>query len=62
MSSLLKQIQTRSQAPELKQCDMMLRTGVSSQQYQCLESKGNPRFDTLELIAQGLNSKLLLIL
>ena len=40
---------------------MMLRISISRQQYQCLESKGNPRLDTLELIAKGLASKLLLI-
>ena len=34
---------------------------MSRQQYQRLESKGNPRLDTLELIANGLNSELLLV-
>lgn len=38
----------------------MLRVGVSRQQYQRLESKGNPRLDTLELIAKGLSSDLIL--
>lgn len=45
----------------LKQHDMMLRVGISRQQYQRLESKGNPRLETLELIAKGLKSELLLI-
>lgn len=40
---------------------MMLRVGMSRQQYQRLESKGNPRLDTLELVAKGLKSELLLI-
>ncbi len=40
---------------------MMLRIGVSRQQYQQLESKGNPRLNTLELISKGLNSELMLI-
>ena len=39
----------------------MLRIGVSRQQYQHLESKGNPRLNTLELIAKGLKSELMLI-
>ena len=39
----------------------MLRVGISRQQYQRLESKGNPRLGTLELIAKGLNSELMLI-
>ena len=45
----------------LKQHDMMSRIGISRQQYQHLESKGNPTLDTLELIAAGLNSELMLI-
>jgi len=31
------------------------------EQYQRLESKGNPRLDTLELVAKGLNSDIMLI-
>ena len=61
MSSILHQIKQRRLTLGLKQNDMMLRVGVSRQQYQRLESKGNPRLDTLELIAKGLNSELMLI-
>lgn len=61
MNSLLDQIKKRRIALALKQHDMMLRVGISRQQYQRLESKGNPRLDTLELIAKGLKSELLLI-
>jgi transcriptional regulator with XRE-family HTH domain len=61
MNSLLEQIKKRRIALELKQHDMMLRVGMSRQQYQRLESKGNPRLDTLELVAKGLKSELLLI-
>lgn len=61
MSDLLQQLKKRRQALGLKQTDMMLRVGVSRQQYQRLESKGNPRLDTLELIAKGLNCELMLI-
>ena len=39
----------------------MLRVGMSRQQYQRLESKGNPRLDTLELIAKGLKMEVMLI-
>ena len=60
-SSLLQQIKKRRLKLGLKQSDMMLRIGVSRQQYQRLEAKGNPRLDTLELIAKGLNSELMLI-
>jgi transcriptional regulator with XRE-family HTH domain len=61
MNSLLEQIKKRRIVLELKQHDMMVRIGISRQQYQRLESKGNPRLDTLELIAKGLKSELLLI-
>ncbi len=61
MRSLLEQLKKRRLALGLKQKDMMLRIGVSRQQYQHLESKGNPRLNTLELIAKGLKSELMLI-
>ena len=38
-----------------------MRIGMSRQQYQRIESKGNPRLETLELIARGLNGSLLFI-
>lgn len=59
--ALLKQLKKRRQELGLKQIDMMMRVGVSRQQYQRLESQGNPRLDTLELIAKGLKSELMLI-
>lgn len=61
MKTLLEQLKKRRLALDLKQKDMMLRIGVSRQQYQHLESKGNPRLNTLELIAKGLKSELMLI-
>ena len=61
MNMLLKQLKKRRIELGLKQNDMMLRVGVSRQQYQRLESKGNPRLDTLELIAKGLKCELMLI-
>ncbi|MCU7816505.1 MAG: helix-turn-helix domain-containing protein [Candidatus Thiodiazotropha sp. (ex Lucinoma kastoroae)] len=61
MKSLLEQLKKRRLALGMKQKDMMLRVGVSRQQYQRLESRGNPRLDTLELVAKGLNSELMLI-
>jgi transcriptional regulator with XRE-family HTH domain len=61
MSSLLQQFKKRRLTLGLNQSDMMLRAGVSRQQYQRLESRGNPRLNTLELIAKGLNSSLMLI-
>lgn len=61
MESLLAQLKKRRITLGLKQHDMMLRVGMSRQQYQRLESQGNPRLDTLELIAKGLGSELMLI-
>jgi transcriptional regulator with XRE-family HTH domain len=61
MKSLLQQLKKRRIDLNLKQKDMMLRIGISRQQYHRLESKGNPRLNTLELIATGLKSELMLI-
>lgn len=61
MSTLLEQLKKRRIALGLKQNDMLLRIGISRQQYQRLESKGNPRLDTLALISKGLKSELMLI-
>ena len=61
MNSLLEQLKKRRKELGLKQNDMMLRIGISRQQYQRLESRGNPRLNTLELIAKGLKSELMLI-
>ena len=61
MSEFLKQLKQRRIDLGLKQHQMMLRVGMSRQQYQRLESKGNPRLDTLELVAEGLKSELILI-
>ncbi len=61
MKSILEQLKKRRLTLDLKQKDMTLRIGVSRQQYQHLESRGNPRLNTLELIAKGLKSELMLI-
>lgn len=59
--TLLMQIKKRRLQLGLKQQDMHMRVGLSRQQYQRIESQGNPRLDTLGLVAQGLNSELMLI-
>ena len=59
--SLLQQIKKRRTQLGLKQVDMQSRTSISRQQYQKLESQGNPRLETLEIIAAGLNAQLMLI-
>lgn len=61
MKKLLKQIKARRLQMGLRQKDMYMRIGLSRQQYQQIESKGNPSLTTLELIALGLNSEIMLI-
>ncbi|WP_447046002.1 helix-turn-helix transcriptional regulator [Vreelandella sp. H-I2] len=58
---LLNQIKKRRIALGFKQNDMQMRVGMSRQQYQRLEASGNPRLNTLELVAKGLNSEIMLI-
>lgn len=61
MGKIHEQLKKRRKALKLKQGDMELRVGMSRQQYQRLESRGNPRLDTLELVAKGLKMELMLI-
>ena len=61
MSKIREQLKQRRKTLGLKQEDMMLRVGMSRQQYQRLESRGNPRLDTLELVARGLKMEVMLI-
>jgi len=61
MNRILHQIKTRRLRLGFKQNDMLMRIGMSRQQYNRLELKGNPRLETLELLAKGLNSELILI-
>ncbi len=61
MGKIHDQLKKRRQELNLKQDDMQLRVGMVRQQYQRLESCGNPRLDTLELVAKGLKMELMLI-
>ena len=61
MNRILRQIKARRLKLGLKQNHMLMRIGMSRQQYNRLELKGNPRLETLELLAKGLNSELILI-
>lgn len=61
MSKIHEQLKMRRKALGLKQEDMELRVGMSRQQYQYLESKGNPRLDTLQLVARGLKMEVMLV-
>ena len=61
VASILDQIKSRRLELGFRQSDMQMRIGVSRQQYQRIEAKGNPRLDTLQLITKGLNAELMLI-
>ncbi len=61
MSRLLHQIKLHRKALGMRQQDMLMRIGMARQQYQRLETNGNPRLDTLELIAKGLGLQVMLI-
>ena len=61
MGKIHEQLKARRKTLCLKQQDMELRVGMSRQQYQRLESMGNPRLDTLELVAKGLKMEVMLI-
>lgn len=61
MGRIHQQLKQRRKDLGLTQEDMLLRVGMARQQYQRLETKGNPRLETLELVAKGLNMELLLI-
>lgn len=59
--SLLDQLKQRREQLGLRQEDMELRIGMKRQQYQRLEAGGNPRLNTLDLVAQGLEGEILFV-
>ncbi|MBL4868729.1 MAG: helix-turn-helix transcriptional regulator, partial [Pseudomonadales bacterium] len=61
MSKIHEELKKRRKELGLKQEDMLLRVGMARQQYQRLESNGNPRLDNLQLVAMGLKMELMLI-
>ncbi len=61
MNNLHNQIKNQRKKLGFNQENMANLIGMARQQYQRLESKGNPRLDTLELIAKGLKMELMLI-
>lgn len=55
------QLKQRRKVLGLQQGDMKLRIGMNQQQYQRVEANGNPRLDTLQQIAAGLEAELVLV-
>ena len=60
-TTLLDQIRRRRINLSLKIQDMVLRAGLTRQQYGKIENGGNPRLSTLDQIAEGLESALVLV-
>jgi transcriptional regulator with XRE-family HTH domain len=60
-TKILEQLQKRRLDLGLKIQDMVLRSGLSRQQYGKIEAGGNPRLDTLDQIAEGLDSVVMVI-
>lgn len=60
-TTLLSQIRRRRTNLSLKIQDMVLRAGLTRQQYGKIENGGNPRLSTLDQIAEGLECTLLLV-
>lgn len=60
-TTLLDQIRKRRLALGVKIQEMPLRAGLTRQQYGKIEAGGNPRLNTLDQIAEGLDSALLLV-
>lgn len=58
---LIPQIKARRLQLGLQQKEMKLRIGMNQQQYQRIEAGGNPRLETLELVAEGLEAELVLV-
>ena len=60
-TTLLDQIRQRRLALGVKIQEMPLRAGLTRQQYGKIEAGGNPRLNTLDQIAEGLDSALVLV-
>ncbi|WP_077530824.1 helix-turn-helix transcriptional regulator [Vreelandella utahensis] len=58
---LQKQLRERRKALGLTQREVAERVNMPRQQYQRLEAGGNPRLETLELVAASLNAELMLV-
>jgi len=59
--NLATQMKARRKQLSLQQKDMKLRIGMEQQQYSRIEAGGNANLRNLELIAEGLDSELVLI-
>lgn len=56
-----EQLKTRRIELGYTQQDMLMKSGLSRQQYNNIENNGNPTLQTLLLVAEGLNCELKLV-
>lgn len=60
-TTLLAQIAKRRKGLKIRSSDMPQLAGINRQQYEKIEKGGNPSLVTLDKIAEGLDSELMLI-
>lgn len=60
-TTLIDQIIKRREDLRIKSSDMPLQAGINRQQYEKIEKGGNPSLSTLDKIAEGLDSEVILV-
>lgn len=61
LSELPSLLKLRRQQLDLNQKDMLMKIGMSQQQYQRIEAGGDPRLSTLLRVLEGMDLELLLV-
>lgn len=61
LSELPSQLKLRRQQLDLNQKDMLMKIGMSQQQYQRIEAGGDPRLSTLLRVLEGMDLELMLV-
>lgn len=61
LSELPSQLKLRRQQLDLNQKDMLMKIGMSQQQYQRIEAGGDPRLSTLLRVLEGMDLEMMLV-
>ncbi len=61
LTELATQIASRRRQLGLKQADMLMKIGMSQQQYQRIESGGDTRVSTFLRVLEGLNMSIMIV-
>ncbi len=61
LTELATQIVSRRRQLGLKQADMLMKIGMSQQQYQRIESGGDTRVSTFLRVLEGLNMSIMIV-